>query len=168
MASISQTDYERVQRLVGSIGLECQDAARTLKAILPFLNNNDDPSLSAALKKHERLKKKTLGELAGMFVDSTTSESLDFAKHMAYLVATRNQVVHHFNETYGQKLTSGATQEVFDSLETLLANLRILRTTTEQIALAIFEGLRDFTFKDTPQHHQMADLCARLRERFAS
>ena len=135
---------------------------------MPFLNNSDDPSLGTALKKHERLKKKTLGELAGMFVDSTTSESLDFAKHMAYLVATRNQIVHHFNETYGQKLTSGATQEVFDSLETLLANLRILRSTAEQIALVIFEGLRDVTFKDTPEHKEMVDLCARMRERFAS
>ena len=116
MSSSSQPDNERILRLVGAIVLVSQDAERYLKITLPFIAA-EDSSLGASLKRHEKLKKRTLGELAGKFVDSTTSDSLDFAKHMAYLVATRNQVVHHFNETYGVQLNAGSYQEVFDSLE---------------------------------------------------
>jgi len=167
MSSSSQPDNERILRLVGAIVLVSQDAERYLKITLPF-TDSDDSSLGALLKRHEKLKKRTLGELAGKFVDSTTSDSLDFAKHMAYLVATRNQVVHHFNETYGPQLTTGDYQRVYDSLETLLANLKIFRSVTEQVALAVFEGLRDFTFRDTPEYEQMASLCASFRARVAS
>ena len=113
MSSSSQPDNERILRLVGAIVLVSQDAERYLKITLPFIAA-EDSSLGASLKRHEKLKKRTLGELAGKFVDSTTSDSLDFAKHMAYLVATRNQVVHHFNETYGVQLNAGSYQEVFD------------------------------------------------------
>ena len=88
MLSSAQPDNERILRLVGAIVLVSQDAERYLKITLPF-TGSEDPSLTAALKRHEKLKKRTLGELAGKFVDSTTSDSLDFAKHMADLGATR-------------------------------------------------------------------------------
>ena len=167
MLSSAQPDNERILRLVGAIVLVSQDAERYLKITLPF-TGSEDPGLTAALRRHEKLKKRTLGELAGKFVDSTTSDSLDFAKHMAYLVATRNQVVHHFNETYGAQLGAGSYQEVYDSLETLLANLKIFRSVVEQLALVVFEGLRDVTFRDTPEYEQMASLCASFRARIAS
>ena len=167
MSSSSQPDNERILRLVGAIVLVSQDAERYLKITLPFTDSND-PSLGASLKRHEKLKKRTLGDLTGKFLDSSTSDSLEFAQHMAYLVATRNQVVHHFNETYGAQLSAGAYQEVFDSLETLLANLKIFRSVVEQLALVVFEGLRDATFRDTPEYEQMAALCASFRARIAS
>jgi hypothetical protein len=167
MSNSSQPDNEKILRLVGAIVLVSQDAERYLKITLPF-TTSEDPSLDASLKRHEKLKKRTLGELAGKFVDSSTSDSLVFARHMAYLVATRNQVVHHFNETYGAQISAGAYQEVFDSLETLLANLKIFRSVVEQLALVIFEGLRDVTFRDTPEYEQMAALCASFRARIAS
>ena len=167
MSSSSQPDNERILRLIGAIVLVSQDAERYLKITLPFMGS-EDSSLSESLKRHEKLKKRTLGELAGRFVDSTTSDSLDFAQHLAYLVATRNQVVHHFNETYGEKLSSGSYQEVFDSLETLLANLKTFRSVVEQLSLAVLERLRDVTFRGTPEYEQMATLCASFRARVAS
>ena len=167
MSSSVQPDNERILRLIGAIVLVSQDAERYLKITLPF-TGSEDPSLAASLKRHERLKKRTLGELAGKFVDSTASDSIDFAKHMAYLVATRNQVVHHFNETYGAQLSAGSYQEVYDSLETLLANIKIFRSVVEQLALVVFEELRDVTFRDTPEYEQIASLCESFRVRIAS
>ena len=167
MAAISQTDNDRVLRLVGGIVLTSQEAERYLKIILPFLGS-DDPNLGSALRKGEKLQKKMLGQLVGHFVDSTTSDSLDFAQHMARLVASRNEVVHHFNDTYGAQLQAGDLASVFASLQTLLSNLTIFRSTTEQIALVILEGLRDVTFANTPEYDQMAELCSSFRQRVAS
>jgi len=167
MADLSQSDNEAILRLVGGIILTSQDAERYLKFVLPFLSSSD-PNLSAALAKMEKLQKRMLGQLVGDFVDSTTSDSLDFAQHMARLVASRNQVVHHFNETYGAQLEVGAAADVISSLRTLQGNLTIFQSTTEQVALVLLEGLRDITFVNTPEYEQMAKLCASFRQRVAS
>lgn len=147
MTNLSHSDFEKIQRLVGAIVLECQNAENALKFVLPFLNNADDTSLGAAITKHEQLKKRTFGFLADTLVKSTTSDTMHFSQHMEYLVTTRNQVVHHFNETYSEELLSGDIQDVFSSLETLLTNLKTLRFGIEKIALVICESTRDVTFK---------------------
>ena len=167
MATSQRSDNEKILILVGAIVLVSQDAERYLKLALPFVKS-EDPSLGAALKRVEKLKKRTLGELTGKFVEASTSDSLDFAQHMAYLVATRNQVVHHFNETYGAQISSGAHQDVLGSLETLLANLKSYRAVLEQVALTVLEGLRDVTFRNTPEYSQISELCASFRSRVAS
>ncbi|MBP6096024.1 MAG: hypothetical protein KA451_07910 [Methyloversatilis sp.] len=167
MATSQRSDNEKILLLVGAIVLVSQDAERYLKFTLPFVKS-EDPSLGAALKRAEKLRKRTLGELTGRFVDASTSNSVDFAQHMAYLVAARNQVVHHFNETYGAQVSSGAHQDVLDALETLLANLKSYRTGLEQIALTVLEGLRDVTFRDTPEYSEISELCASFRSQVAS
>lgn len=153
--------------MVGAIILTSQDAERYLKAILPF-TNSEDPSMGAALKRHDKLKRRPLGELAGKLVEATTSDTLDFAEHLAQLVAGRNQVAHHFNETYGAKLAAGLQQEVIGALEALLVNLRAFRAALEQLALALFEAMRDVVYRGTPQYKQMAALCASFRKRVVS
>ena len=167
MAASQRSDNERILILVGAIVLVSQDAERYLKVALPFVKSND-PSLGAALKRAEKLKKRTLGELTGKLVVASTSDSLDFAQHMVYLVAARNQVVHHFNETYGAQIASGSHQDVFNSLETLLANLKSYRAVLEQVVLTVLEALRDVTFRDTPEYSQISELCDSFRSRVAS
>ena len=167
MATSQRSDDEKVLLLVGAIVLVSQDAERYLKLSLPFFKS-EDPSLGAALNRAKKLEKQTLGALTGKFVEASTSESLDFAQHMAYLVTSRNQVVHHFNETYGAQIRSGAHQEVLSSLETLLTNLESYRAALEQVALAVVEGLRDITFRNTPEYSQIAELCTSIRSRVAS
>jgi hypothetical protein len=167
MAASQPSDNERLLILVGAIVLVSQDAERYLKLALPFVKS-EDPSLGAALKRAEKLKKRTLGELTGKFVEASTSDTLYFAQHMAYLVAARNQVVHHFNETYGAQISAGAHQEVIESLKTLLANLKSYRAHLEHVALTVLEGLRDVTFRNTPEYSQMAELCASFRSQIAS
>ena len=167
MEKFPRSDNEKILLLVGAIVLVSQDAERYLKFALPFVKS-EDPSLGAALKRAEKLKKRTLGELTGKFVDASTSDSLDFAEQMAYLVTARNQVVHHFNETYGAQVSSGAHQDVVDSLETLLANLKSYRTVLEQVSLTVLEALRDVTFRDSPEYSQVSELCASFGSRVAS
>lgn len=167
MASPSQPENDKILRLVGAIILTSQDAERYLKATLPF-TNSEDPSLGAALKRHDKLKRRPLGELAGKFVDATTSDTLDFAQHLAQLVAGRNEVAHHFNETYGAKLAEGKHQEVVAALEALLLNLKAFRSSLEQLALVLFESLRDVVYGGTPEYEQMAALCASFRKRVVS
>ncbi|GAB2506562.1 hypothetical protein [Arenimonas alkanexedens] len=167
MTTSKQSDNEKLLILVGSIVLASQDAERYLKLALPFMTSTN-PDLGAALKRAEKIKKKTLGELTGKLVEASTSDSLDFSQQMADLVATRNQVVHHFHETYGAQLSSGAIQEVLDSLTSILSNLKSYRSALEKVALAVVEGLRDVTFRDTPEYSDMADICASFRSRIAS
>ena len=167
MSSSPQPDAEKILRLVGAIVLVSQDAERYLKLTLPFIGSNQS-GLGTTLGRLKKLEKRTLGELTGKLVDSSASDSLDFAQHMAYLVATRNQVVHHFNETYNSQLSSGAHSEIVSSLEALLSNLKGFRSMLEQLALAVLEQLRDITFHGTPEYEKFAALCASFRQRVAS
>ena len=55
--------------MIGAIVLSTQEAERYLKFILPF-TETADPSISAVLSRADKLKKRTLGDLIGRFVDS--------------------------------------------------------------------------------------------------
>ena len=167
MDAPSRPENDQILALIGAIVLVSQDAERYLKLALPFVGA-DDPALGAALKRAEKLKRRTLGELTGKLVEASASDSLDFAGHMAHLIDARNRVVHHFNETYGAQIAAGAHQEVVASLQELLTNLRSYRNVSEQLALAVLEGLRDVTYRDTPEQSQLAELCASIRARVAS
>ncbi|QOW22030.1 hypothetical protein [Novilysobacter avium] len=167
MAAISQSDKNEILRLVGGIVLTSQDVERYLKHVLPYIGNGE-LSVSSQIARHEKLKKRMLGLLVGELVDSSTSDSLDFSQHMARIVHDRNQVVHHFNETYGQQLSTGSADEVKASLQSVLANLTNLKSVTEQMMAIVLEGLRDITFANTPEQTQMADLCASFRQQIAS
>lgn len=87
---------------------------------------------------------------------------------MAWLVASRNQVVHHFNETFSAQISSGAHQAIIGDLEGLHANLYEFRSSLEQLALFVLEKLRDITFHGTPEYKQFAALCTSFRQRIAS
>ncbi len=154
----------RLLELIGAIVLSTQDAERYLKAILPF-TDSQDPSISGAMSRHEKIKKRTLGDLVGKLVDSSTSTSAGLEQHLADLVERRNQIVHHFHETYGEQLRSGHSQQVAVSLEALLSDVDTLRRALEQMALQLFEAVRDITFVGTPEYQKMDELLASIRRR---
>lgn len=147
--------------------LSTQDAERYMKMCLPFFASKD-PSISTALSRHDKLKKRTFGELIGVFVDSSTSDSDDFADHLAALVEQRNKIVHHFNETYAQKLRSGGSQDVVKALGVQLKNVNTFRDLLAQIVLHLFEAIKDTVFQGNPEYHDMADLCAEFRRHVVS
>jgi len=165
MTSSSQHKKE-ILELIGSIVLSAQESEQYLKAILPF-TNSQDPSLSGALARYEKLKKRTLGEVVRKFLDSSTSYTPDLASRLDELVTMRNQIVHHFNETYGAQLRSGQTQAVADSLRAQLVGIDAFKQGLQHTALQLFEAIRDTTFDGTAEYRAMADLCASFRRRFA-
>jgi hypothetical protein len=167
MAISSQPIKAQLLELIGAIVLSTQDAEKYLKAIIPF-TDSQDPSIRGALSRHEKLKKRTLGDLVGKFMGTATSENAELEKHLAHLVDQRNKIVHHFSETYGEQLRAGESQLVIDSLRLLLVNIEAFRSTLEQMAILLFEAIRDTTFLGTPEYKDMDDLCATFRLRVAS
>ena len=162
MATTRQSINPQLLELIGAIVVSTQDAERYLKVILPF-TNAQDPSLSGAISRREKLKKRTLGDLVGTLVDSSTQNSERLKQHLTYLVEQRNRVIHHFGETYGQQLRSGNSHQVLESLKVLLANVDAFRAAMEEMALRLFEAMRDTTFHGTPEYEEFAELCATFR-----
>jgi hypothetical protein len=162
----SQPIKQELQALVGAVVLSTQDAERYLKAILPFVDAQD-PSLGAALERHGKLKNSTFGGLVTKFKDASTSDSPGFADHLASLVESRNQIVHHFSETYGERLRAGQVEDVLLSLRTLLANVDVFRDLLEKMTLLLFEAMRDTTFQGTPEFQEMDEACVAFRQTIA-
>ncbi len=167
MSTLSQLDIDKIFRLVGTIVLESQRVERNLKLILPFVDSGAI-GLGESLQKLRKQEKHSLGKLVGNFVDSSTSDSLDFAQYMARLVSTRNQVVHHFHENFGAQLESGAQQEVLTALEQALLDLKNFGNLIEKIVLSVLEALRDTTYAETPEYEQFAAVCASFCRRIAT
>ncbi len=167
MDSTSTSDNERLLQLIGAIILTSQDVERCLKVTLPFVKS-EDASLSAALKRHQKLKRRPLGELVEVLTKSSSSDSPDFELHLDQLVDNRNPLAHHFHDTYGPRIATGRHKEVIASLETQLEDLRNFRTGMQQMALFVLEALRDITFNNAPEYDQMAAVCESFRQRIAS
>lgn len=167
MDRTSNSDNKRLLQLVGEIVLTSQEIEHCLKVTLPFVKSKD-ASLGAAIIRHEKLKKRSLGELAKILTKSSSSDSLGFEQYLEKLVNSRNQIVHHFHDTYGPKIAAGRHKEVIASLETQLEDLRNCRAEMQKMALFVIEALRDITFHGTPEYDQMAAACESFRQRVAS
>ena len=167
MAISAQPMNSQLLELIGAVVLSTQDAERCLKAILPF-TDSDDPSIAGALMRHEKLKKRTLGDLVGRFVSKAHSKSDGLERHLASLVDRRNEIVHHFSDVYGQQLRDGDSKQVIATLRLLLADINAFRHALEQVVLLQFEAIRDTAFIGTPEHKEMDDICSTFRLRVAS
>lgn len=75
----------------------------------------------------------------------------------------RNDVVHHFAETYGLQLKAGQHQEVVASLRVLEVDLAIMRDALSQAVACLLEALRDTTFLGTPEYGEMVEVCLLFR-----
>lgn len=164
MATRVQPIDPKLLELIGAIVLSTQDAERYLKIVLPF-TDSQDPSISGALSRHKKIKKRTFGDLVGKLVDASTPESVGLEQHLAHLVDRRNQIVHHFGETFGEQVRSGHSQQVVESMRALLTDVDAFRNGLEEMALQLFEALRDSTFAGTPEYQKMDDFCASFRRR---
>lgn len=151
-----------ILELVGAIVLCTQEAEHWLKAILPF-TDSQDPSFTAALARHKKLKRRSLGELMDKFMSSSTDQSFDAAEHLKALVNRRNQIVHHFVETFGPDLRAGKRALVKTELRTHLANIEGLSKGLEETAFALFEAMAEYFADDSPEYRELAERCARYR-----
>jgi hypothetical protein len=125
-----QLQSEKILRLIGAIVLVSQEAERCLKVSIPFFASGD-PSLGSALRRAEKLKRRSLGELTGHFVAASTSDTPDFGDQFEEIVLSRNQVVHHFEETYGSLIAAGRHAEVIIALEQVLGDLKAYRSVAQ-------------------------------------
>ena len=151
-----------ILQLIGVIVLSTQASERYLKLVLPF-TDAEDPSLSAALARANKVQRTTFGNLSKGLVNAATWKSATFKSDLANLVKDRNRVVHHFGETFGKQLNAGDAVSVIDSLRIIRANARSFEQAMTQLALCVLEGLRDTTFSGTPEFHDLDAVCEELR-----
>ena len=155
-----------ILELIGSIILATQETERSLKLIQSFTNNTES-SLSSALLRHKKLSKQTFGQLVGEFKASSVFTSNDIIAQLDLLVNRRNNVVHHFHETFSSDLVSGNTNNVILALREHQTEISALRDMLGQMALRLFEAIRDTTFKDTPEFADMDAVCSALQKNVA-
>ncbi|WP_424683873.1 hypothetical protein [Frateuria sp. YIM B11624] len=147
---------------IGAIVLAAQDVERYLKAVLPFMDSRD-PSIGAALRRHRKLERSTLGPLIDQLTMASVSPCDDFRQQVGELVKRRNDVVHRFAETYGSQLKTGQHQQVVASLWVLEASLLAMRDALAEAVACLLEALRDTTFLGTPEYGEMVEACASFR-----
>ncbi|MGN2245659.1 hypothetical protein ACFWZ3_03090 [Frateuria sp. GZRR35] len=161
---MAEADFQReLQMQVGATVLVCQEAERYLKALLPFMDSTL-PSLAEALDRLGKLKRHPFGPLTEQFMDRSLSISDGIREQLAGLVNKRNNIVHHFTETYGAELRAGKHQQVLADLRTTFANLATLRNALAEAVAFLLEAIRDTVFTNTPEYEQMRELCASFRQ----
>jgi hypothetical protein len=154
-----------MQRIIASVGafvLQTQQIEHVFKFLLPMMNS-DDPSLGAILKRQASLSKKTLGTLAGEFINGSAGETDALEAYVRQLVADRNEVVHHFNERFGALIEAEEYDDVLTQLRDRRERASTLGRALRACAFAVTEALRDGAFSGTEQCEEMADLCRQLR-----
>jgi hypothetical protein len=157
---------QRIVYAVGLIVLASQEIERNLKFQLPFMNS-DDPAFASIFARQAKLAKKSLGDLAGQFVASASSDGGTLESFMKGIVEERNQIVHHFQERFGDLLEQGRFEEVLESLRDHHARAMELVRVLREMSLAIAEAMRDTTFAGTPEYGEFAAICEKARASLA-
>ena len=153
-----------MQKIVYAVGLFVlcsQEIERQFKFILPF-TNNDDPSWEGILARHNKLSKRTLGEVAGQFVETATGTVEILKQQIQCAVDNRNRIVHHFNDTYGPLLSQNKHDEILAMLKQQHEEAIILLNMLRAITLAIVQSLRDTVYRDCVHRDEIAAICSQL------
>jgi hypothetical protein len=84
------------------------------------------------------------------------------------IVEERNEIVHHFQDRFGDLIQKGGYEEVLGALRghhgRALDLLRVLR----EMSLALAEAMRDGMFAGTPEQGEIALLCEQARASLTS
>jgi hypothetical protein len=162
------TPMQKIVYAIGTIVLCSQEIERQFKFLVPIiLTNSDDPSFDAILKRHKNLSRRSLGEVAGQFTQAFTGDVDHLKMWIKHIVDQRNNLIHHFSDTYRTLLNEHKLDEILVHLKKqhreTLGLLRVL----QEISLALAEEMRDSTFLGTEQFADMAALCEQAREQLA-
>ncbi|QDA56477.1 hypothetical protein [Thermomonas aquatica] len=102
----------KIAHNLGVIVLASQEIESTLKFLTSVLGEDENYSV---MQRYNRIKKKPLGEMTTLFASKAERGGREVKKLLKKYVNIRNEVVHHFVETYSKELTSGDKQAiVFD------------------------------------------------------
>lgn len=142
MDTINEKQATELRGLIGSIVLITQDIERYLKVVTPFMGD-DESEVDKNLARLDKIKKQTFGQLLGAFLNKVKFEPNDAKKRMNDMIAMRNNLVHHFSETYGPQIKAGETDKVITTLRTHRRNAIYLRDALEQLTRQLIELLRE-------------------------
>ena len=158
---------QKIIYAVGVIVLTSQDVERHLKFLVPFMNS-DDPATTSILARHAKLGKRSLGDVSGQFVGAMSGDVEALECLVRQIVEERNEIVHHFQDRFGDLIQKGGYEEVLDALRghhgRALDLLRVLR----EMSLALAEAMRDGMFAGTPEQGEIALLCEKARASLTS
>jgi hypothetical protein len=160
-----RTLHERVGRNI----IRTQALESSLKALLPFIQHNEEHCLAGLNERRKKFIRKTLGELMKGFEASTKSSSEEFSVYLAQIVNDRNILVHHFHEIYGGTAAESITacREVIDRLDHQFNDVKALERIVSEILLEILRALRDITFANTEDYEDFAVLCQKFETALA-
>lgn len=147
---------------VGAIVLTSQEIERLFKFLVPFQERGDS-SVGSQLWSHARLHKKSLGEVAGRFLEATEDDSNRLADFLGRVVKDRNEVVHHFQEHFGAMLGASRHEDVLSELHARHERMADLHRLLRELAVSLAEIMRDTTFAGTPEQEEMTRLCEKAR-----
>jgi hypothetical protein len=158
---------QKILCAVGAIVLTCQEIERHLKFLVPFMNA-DDPTAASVLARHAKLARRSLGKVAGQFVGAMSGDIEALESHVKQVVSERNELVHHFQERYGDTLARAGHDELLEALRAQHSRALLLLRALREMALAVAETMRDSVFAGTPEEGEIAKLCEGARASLAS
>lgn len=128
---------------VGLIVLASQDLERYLKLMAAV---SDSPLGGSITDRHQKLFRRPLGAVLGLFLRNlTVTEGSPEAVNAYFhsLLDRRNKVVHHFLETYGAELSAGKHAAILQSLGQLLKELRCVTKEFRGASQAVLQLLME-------------------------
>jgi hypothetical protein len=161
------TPMQKIVYSIGVIVLCSQEIERQFKFLVP-LTNSDDPSLGAILKRHKNLSRRSLGEVAGQFTQAATGDVDHLKVWIKHIVDQRNNLIHHFSDTYRTLLNEHKLDEILVHLKKQHREALGLLNVLQEISLAVAEGMHGSTFLGTEQFDDMAALCEQAREQLGA
>jgi len=153
---------EKVTFAVGAIVLRYQEIERLFKFVVPFASGGS-PTWPEIKGRLDDLARKTLGEVAGKFVESTSGDVEAFKAYVKNLVEERNVVVHHFGEKYGARIAEGRHDDVLAELRQLYRDTAALLQVLREMTAVIMEIMRDTLYVGTNDYAGFAAKCSDMR-----
>jgi len=167
MGNTVQYSRREIRELIGAIVLTTQELERYLKFIVPF-TNTDDASWEGLMKRMSRSQKQTFGELLGKLLKASTSNDPNWQADCERIIKFRNNVVHHFQETFGKAYGEENFTEVASELRSHLNEVFELRNILINLSVQILDILKQTTLKNMAKFDDIDKLIGKLNERVAS
>ncbi|MBL8376551.1 MAG: hypothetical protein JNM79_01630 [Burkholderiales bacterium] len=149
---------------VGTNLLLYQNLEWTLKALLPLIDSGDAKhSLENLLSRQKRLKRQTLGTLAGRLIAVSKGSDPEFGRLVKKVGKDRNDLAHHFLRS--QKVVLGDSESckrAIDSLVEQRQELQLLTCMLHNLLVGSLHVIIEGSFAGTPEYAQVRRLLDQL------
>lgn len=151
----------QVHARVGRNVIRVQSLESGLKTLVPFLDLRGAPHcLDGLITRHAQVARNTLGQLAGLFLGSTSIDDPRLSEMIESILKDRNNLVHHFHATLGcQMSTLEGCARVNAQLDEQFEAIKLLERLVNELLMDVLHALRDITFKGAADYDDFAALC---------